>query len=85
VAPHCREAISSTLCFTLNERGEDNAGVFGQIHCMETVESQPEPLIDHLRQVLNAGSTGEGNSSVGQEGVEPGCTSPRPHLTAVCH
>lgn len=32
VAPHCREAISSTLCFTLNERREDNAGVFGQIH-----------------------------------------------------
>ena len=30
-------------------------------------------------------STGEGNSSVWPEGVEPGSTSPRPHLKADCH
>ena len=30
-------------------------------------------------------STGEGNSAVWPEGVEPGCTSPWPHLRADCH
>jgi len=49
-----------------------------------TVESQPEPLIDHLRQGLSHGSTGEGNSCVWPEGVEPGYTSLRPHLRAEC-
>ena len=31
---------------------------------------------------VSPGSTGEGNSAVAQEGVDPGCTSPRPHLRA---
>ena len=30
-------------------------------------------------------STGEGNSAVWPDGVEPGCTSLRPHLRAECH
>jgi len=34
---------------------------------------------------LSPGSTAEGNSSVWPEGVEPGCTSLRPHLRADCH
>ena len=34
---------------------------------------------------VSPGSTSEGNAAVGQEGVEPGCTSPRPHLRAECH
>jgi len=33
---------------------------------------------------LSPGSTGEGNSCVWPEGVEPGCTSLRPHLRADC-
>ena len=32
---------------------------------------------------VSCGSTGEGNSAV-WSGVEPGCTSPRPHLRADC-
>jgi len=31
---------------------------------------------------VSRGSTGEGNSAVWPEGVEPGCTSPRLHLRA---
>jgi len=47
--------------------------------CMGTVESWPEPLIDHLRQELvSPGSTGVGNSPVWLEGVEAGSTPPRP-------
>ena len=34
---------------------------------------------------VSHGSTGEGNSAVWLEGVEPGCTSPRPHLRADWH
>jgi len=34
---------------------------------------------------VSPGSTGEGNSPVRPEGVEPGCISPRPHLRADCH
>jgi len=34
---------------------------------------------------VSSGSTGEGNSAVWLEGVEPGCTSPRSHLRADCH
>jgi len=34
---------------------------------------------------VSPGSAGGGNSAVGLEGVEPGCTSLRPHLRAVCH
>ena len=34
---------------------------------------------------VSHGSTGEGNSPVWPEGVEPGSTSPRPHLRADCH
>ena len=33
---------------------------------------------------VSHGSTGEGNSAVWPEGVEPGCTSPRSHLWADC-
>jgi len=52
---------------------------------MGTVESWPEPLIDHLgKGPGQPGSTGEGNSPVQPKGVEPGCTSPRLHLGAVC-
>lgn len=34
---------------------------------------------------VSRGSTGEGNSRVWLEGMEPGSTSPRPHLRADCH
>ena len=34
---------------------------------------------------VSCGSTGEGNSPVWPGEVEPGCTSPRPHLRAHCH
>jgi len=34
---------------------------------------------------VSRGSTGEGNSTVQLEGVEPGCTSLRPHLRADCY
>ena len=33
---------------------------------------------------VSPGSTGEGNSDVWPEGVEPGCTSLKPHLRADC-
>ena len=52
-------------------------------YCMGTAESRPEPLIEYLwKGPVSPGSTGEGNSAVAQEGVDPGCTSPRPHLRA---
>ena len=34
---------------------------------------------------VSPGSTDEGSSAVWQEGVEPGCTSPGPHLRAECN
>ena len=34
---------------------------------------------------VSCGSTGEGNSPVWLKGVEPGSTSPRPHLRIDCH
>jgi len=37
------------------------------------------------KDLVSPGSTGEGNSAVRPEGVEPGCTSLRPHLRADCH
>ena len=42
-------------------------------------------LITWGKHWVTHGSTGEGNSAVWPEGVEPGCTSPRPHLRADCH
>jgi len=52
---------------------------------MGTVESWPEPLSTWGKDLVSPGSTGEGNSAVWPEGVEPGCTSLRPHLRADCH
>ena len=49
-------------------------------NCTGTAESQPEALIDQLRQALS-----EGNPPVWLEGLEPGSTSPGPHLRADCH
>jgi len=37
------------------------------------------------KDLVSPGSTGEGNSSVWPEGVEPGCISLKPHLRADCH
>ena len=55
-------------------------------HCMGTVESWPEPLIDHLgKEPGQPWEHSEGNSPVWLEGVEPGCTSLRSHLMADCH
>jgi len=34
---------------------------------------------------VSPGSSGEGNSTARPEGVEPGCTSFRPHLRGECH
>ena len=42
---------------------------------MGTVESWPESLITWGKDQVSPGSTGEGNSPVRLEGVEPGCTS----------
>jgi len=43
---------------------------------MGTVESGPEPLIEHLgKDPVSPRSTGEGNFAVGLPGGEPGCTS----------
>jgi len=42
-------------------------------------------LITWGKHWVSPGSTGEGNSAVWPEGVEPGCTSPRPHLRADYH
>ena len=54
--------------------------------CTGNVGSQPNPLIKLLgKGPVSPGSTGEGNSAVRQEGVDPGCTSLRPHLRADCH
>jgi len=36
------------------------------------------------KDLVSSGSTGEGSSAVWLEGVEPGCTSLRPHLRADC-
>ena len=36
------------------------------------------------KDLVSPGGTGEGNLPVWQEGVEPGCTSRRPHLRADC-
>jgi len=53
---------------------------------MVTIESWPEPLIEQLgKGPVSPGNAGEGNSAVRQEGVEPGCTSLRPHLRTDCH
>jgi len=53
---------------------------------MGTVESWPEPLLEHPgKGLVSPGSTGGDSSAVGQEGVEPGCTSLRPHLKADCY
>ena len=53
--------------------------------CRGTAESRPEPLIEHLgNDLVSPRSTGEGNSALWPEGVEPGCTSLRPHLRADC-
>lgn len=53
--------------------------------CTVTVKLQPEPLMEHLEEGPGQPwSTGEGNSAVGREGVEPGCTCLRPHLRAGC-
>ena len=53
---------------------------------MGTLESCPNPLIDHLRQTLNQPQEHKWrNSPVWLEGVEPGTTSSRPHLRADCH
>ena len=47
--------------------------------CMGTVDSWPQPLIEHLgKEPVSPGSTGEGNSGVWPEGVEPACSSLRP-------
>ena len=37
------------------------------------------------RDLVSPESTAEGSSAVWPEGVEPGCTSLRPHLRADCH
>ena len=49
---------------------------------MGTVESQPEPLTTWGECWVSCGSTGGGNSAVWPEGVEPGSTSPKPHVRA---
>jgi len=41
-------------------------------------------LITWGKDPVSPGCTGEGNSAVGLEGVEPGCPSLRPHLRAEC-
>ena len=54
--------------------------------CKGIVESWPEPQLNTWVKHLDSHrSTDEGNSPVWQEGVEPGSTSPRPHLRADCH
>ena len=53
--------------------------------CMGTVESQPEPLIDHLRWALCLLWEHRWRQPLWWEGMEPGCNSPRPHLRADCH
>ena len=53
--------------------------------CVGTAGSRPAPLIEHLgKDPVSPGSTAGGNSAVGLEGVQPGCTSHRPHLRADC-
>jgi len=51
---------------------------------MGTVESWPEPLTIWGKHWISHRSAGEGSKAVWLEGVEPGCTSPRPHLRADC-
>ena len=59
-------------------------------HCYLTVwellsHGRNDWLSNWGKDLLSPGSTGEGNSAVWPEGVQPGCTSLRPHLRADCH
>jgi len=63
--------VSVTVCWisVLGKAGPLANSIIGSccegVECMGTVESWPEPLMDHLRQGLGSrGSTGEGNSPV---------------------
>jgi len=73
---HCCQWLNSLLC----SRG----------HWWEAVWEMLSHSLNHWlitwgKDWVSHGSTGEGNSPVWPEGVEPGSTSPRPHLRADCH
>ena len=53
--------------------------------CMGIVESQPEPLIEHLGKGPGQPWEHRWRQFSWSEGVEPGCTSLRSHLRADCH
>jgi len=55
--------------------------------CVVTAETWPEPLIEHVakRPSMPWEHRCESNSPVELGGVEPGCTSLRPHIKADIH
>jgi len=54
--------------------------------CLGTAESRPEPLIDHLKQAASQLWEHRWRQpTCVTRWVEPGSTSPRPHLRADCH
>jgi len=74
--PHHKEQWKKRCCLWLRN---------GSVSLyMGTVESQPEPLIDHLRGECWVSCRGQVNAIPPEwlEGVEPGSIPPRPHLRA---
>jgi len=75
----------SRLCCLLQLHAAWGAPIALRDSWMGTVESGPQPLIDHLSKHWVSHGAQVKAIHLWLEGLEPGCTSPRPHLRADCH